>query len=116
MLGHEEKKFLGGTFSERWPRGENAQLEDSIQAEARALLTGGADPREADRVAAALALLHAVRVLPRVFPDLDRASMSKRAEELVDSAAVAGELGAMIREAQLVMLATVSTLVITTRD
>lgn len=42
--------------------------------------------------------------------------MSKRAEELVDSAAVAGELGAMIREAQLVMLATVSTLVITTRD
>ncbi|PPF42650.1 hypothetical protein C5B85_15325 [Pseudoclavibacter sp. AY1F1] len=116
VLGHEEKKFLGGTFSERWPRGENAQLEDSIQAEARALLTGDADPREADRVAAALALLHAVRALPRVFPDLDRASISKRAEELVDAAAVAGELGAMIREAQLVMLATVSTLVITTRD
>nr|WP_271985008.1 GPP34 family phosphoprotein [Pseudoclavibacter terrae] len=116
VLGHEEKKFLGGTFSERWPRGGNAQLEDSVQAEARALLTGDAEPREADRVAAALALLHAVRVLPRVFPDLDRASISKRAEEVVDLAAVAGELGKMIREAQLSVILTLSTLAITTRD
>lgn len=80
VLARREQRFLGITWSQRWERGGRREVEDALQARARDLLQGhrndapegeATEAVQADAVlAAALAILHAVEALPKVFPDL----------------------------------------------
>ncbi|GEK80459.1 GOLPH3/VPS74 family protein [Agrococcus baldri] len=78
LLARRDQRFLGITWSQRWERGERREVEDALQARAREILqgvaaAGDASPALARRdavLAAALAILHTVEALPKVFPDL----------------------------------------------
>ncbi|WP_405218792.1 GPP34 family phosphoprotein [Agrococcus sp. Ld7] len=78
LLARRDQKLLGITFGRRWERGARIEVEDALQARARKILqgvgaTGDASPEAVQRdavLAAALAILHTVEALPKVFPEL----------------------------------------------
>lgn len=82
LLARQDQRFLGITWSHRWLRGERTAVEDGLQHRAKQILQGearAASARQREPAAPsdevlvpALAILHTVRALTKVFPELPK--------------------------------------------
>lgn len=118
LLARKEQRFLGITWSQRWERGERTRVEDALQARAREILQGAgegaATPEAVQRdevLAAALAILHTVAALPKVFPEIPEEQLAAAGEALAAddwaSESVRDSLKALEGALTAVMVATV---------
>lgn len=82
QLAHQETKWLGITWSERYEQGARTEREDAIQARARALLQGEEPVAADEHLVGALSILHGTKALPKVFPDLDAKALKARGDDL----------------------------------
>lgn len=118
VLAREQDRFLGMTWRERWERGERTEIEDAVQARARAVLEGvdgrggaaradaaSADGRPADDpvMDAALAILHGAKALPKVFPDLPEEALERRGAALAEGSWASAEVRAALESIQAAM-------------
>ncbi|WP_072314706.1 GOLPH3/VPS74 family protein [Agrococcus sp. Marseille-P2731] len=129
VLARQEQRFLGMTWSERWERGERREVEDAVQARARALLQGRAQQahegaaagdaiarlEQRDHVlAAALAILHSAEALPKVFPDLPKEQVEAAGSALASDDWASEAVRGALQQLEAVMITVLVAGVITT--
>jgi hypothetical protein len=79
VLRHEPGKALGLFPTNAWPLAR-PEVEQEVRGRVRDAVVGGMQPD--DRTAALVALLHAVDLLPRLFPDQSRREVRARGKAL----------------------------------
>lgn len=106
VLARQQDRFLGMVWRDRWERGERRELEDALQARARAVLADDAadDPADAP-IDAALAILHGADALPKAFPDLDEAALRARGAALAEGSWASEQVRRAIESVQAAMTA-----------
>ncbi|WAC67050.1 GPP34 family phosphoprotein [Agrococcus sp. SL85] len=115
VLVREQDRFLGMVWRDRWERGERRELEDALQARARAVLAdadGAADDPADAPIDAALAILHGADALPKAFPDLDEAALRARGEALAEGSWASAQVREAVASMQAAMTAVLLTTVI----
>lgn len=96
VLVRERDRVLGIPWRSRWERGERREVEDAVQARARAALDGAADPE----LHAALAILHGAGALPLIFPDRPGDELRHRGAQLAAADWVAEPLRSAVAALQ----------------
>jgi hypothetical protein len=82
VLGRRHDKLLGLFPTTSWPL-TDPYVEGELLGRVRATVVGGAEPDE--RTGALVALLHAVDLLPKLFPDQPKREVRARGKAIADA-------------------------------
>jgi hypothetical protein len=104
-------KVLGLFPTTAWKPGDPA-IETAVLSRIGSAILDGGTPDA--RTAALISILHAVDLLPRLFPDADRRAVRRRGKEIADSDWGAEAVRKAVQEIQAVMVALLVTTTIAT--
>lgn len=104
ILRLEEGRILGIFPTTAWKPGDAAVESSLVGRVGRAVLNGAAPD---DRTAALISILHAIDLLPKLFPNADKRAVRQRGKQISESDWGATAVRKAVQEVQAVMIAVI---------
>ncbi len=105
LLSREKGKILGVFPTTTWPQGPRRQVEVELLQRVRGVVVDGLTP--SPRTAALVVILHAVRTLPKLFPEQDKKALTRRGQQISESDWAGAAVRAAVQEVQAAMFAVI---------